>query len=98
MAHFTISYKARADLKEIGRYTLKKWGVDQRNKCLGALFKSFQELASDDLITVDCSEVRDGYRKYQIGRHIVFYRVATSGNIEIIRILHEAMDIKSHLG
>lgn len=97
MGTYSISYKARSDLKEIGRYTQKKWGTNQRNKYLGALFKSFDRLAADELVTIDCTQIRVGYRNYHIGRHIVFYRVTASGTFEIIRILHEAMDIESHL-
>jgi toxin ParE1/3/4 len=45
---------------------------------------------------VSCDDLRSGYRKYPVGRHIVFYREAQAG-IEIIRILHVSMDVESNL-
>ncbi|KTC29409.1 plasmid stabilization protein ParE [Pseudomonas sp. ABAC61] len=30
-------------------------------------------------------------------RHIVFYRVANDGVIEVVRLLHDAMDVQVHL-
>jgi toxin ParE1/3/4 len=44
----------------------------------------------------DCTDIRAGYRKYYVGRHLIFYRMAQDG-IKIIRILHDSMDIESHL-
>ncbi|MDY6930060.1 MAG: type II toxin-antitoxin system RelE/ParE family toxin [Pseudomonadota bacterium] len=37
------------------------------------------------------------YRKYPEGSHIIFYRLATDGVVEIIRILHKRMLPEGHL-
>jgi toxin ParE1/3/4 len=41
-------------------------------------------------------DIREGYRKYHVGRHLIFYRQAGK-DIEIIRILHDRMNIENHL-
>ncbi|WP_415085099.1 type II toxin-antitoxin system RelE/ParE family toxin [Labrys sp. (in: a-proteobacteria)] len=41
-------------------------------------------------------EIREGYLKYNVGSHIVFYRRAGQ-TTDIIRILHQRMDIGRHL-
>ena len=33
----------------------------------------------------------------KIGRHIIFYRKAVNNKIEILRILHEKMDLKNRI-
>jgi len=43
-----------------------------------------------------CDDIRPGYRKYHVGRHLIFYRESPEG-LEIIRILHDRMDIETHL-
>ncbi len=43
-----------------------------------------------------CDEIRQGYRKHHVGRHLIFYR-QVAAHIEIIRILHKRMDVESHL-
>ncbi|WP_454819373.1 type II toxin-antitoxin system RelE/ParE family toxin [Labrys neptuniae] len=39
--------------------------------------------------------MREGYLKYNVGSHIVFYR-RMEQTIDIIRILHQRMDIGRH--
>ncbi len=94
---FTLTNLAKADLREIGRYTQKRWGRAQRDLYLGMLDASFHQLAANPLDGKDCSEIRDGYRKLNAGRHVIFYRQNLAGLIEIVRILHGCMDIETRL-
>ncbi|WP_113913662.1 type II toxin-antitoxin system RelE/ParE family toxin [Roseovarius dicentrarchi] len=41
-------------------------------------------------------DVREGYLKQAVGKHLVFYRPTDAG-IEVIRILHQSMDVGRHL-
>lgn len=74
MPSFTLTNLAKADLKEIGPYTQKHWGRDQRNLYLGMPDASFRQLADNLLAGKDCSDIRDGYRKFRTGSHVIFYR------------------------
>lgn len=49
MSTFTLTNKAVADLRDIGRYTLERWGREQRNLYLRMLDESFQQLAANPL-------------------------------------------------
>jgi toxin ParE1/3/4 len=93
MSLFTLTNMAKADLKGIGRYTFEKWGKEQRNYYLSMLDACFQQLASNPLKGKDCSEIRSGYRKFNAGNHVIFYRQPHSDTIEIVRVLHERMDV-----
>ncbi|MDD3182061.1 MAG: type II toxin-antitoxin system RelE/ParE family toxin [Alphaproteobacteria bacterium] len=97
MSSFTLTKKALEDLIEIGRYTQKQWGTEQRNRYLGMIDDCFQKLARHPLTGKDCAEIRNGYRKIGVGRHIVFYRQTHNHEIEIVRVLHERMDIETNL-
>ena len=94
---FVLTAKAVDDLKEIGRYTQKTWGVAQRNKYLQMLDDGFHELADDPQRGLDCRDVREGYRKLKVGRHVIFYRLKQNQLVEIVRVLHEKMDFDTHL-
>ncbi len=96
MASFRLTAKAKADLRSIGRYTQKTWGREQRNRYLALLDGSFRDLANDPRKGRSCDDIRPGYSKLHVGRHLIFYRQAEDA-IEIIRILHERMDIETHL-
>jgi toxin ParE1/3/4 len=97
MPGFFLTNKAKADLKAIGHYTQSKWGRAQRDKYLTMLDECFQDLAEDPLKGKDCSEIREGYRKYNAGSHVIFYRQIAAGTIEIVRVLHGRMDVERHL-
>lgn len=97
MVGFELTNKAKSDLKAIGVYTQNTWGKQQRNRYLTLLDKSFCALAADHLTGRDCGEIRSGYRKHKAGKHVIFYREINASLIEIVRILHERMDIEAHL-
>jgi len=96
MPAFRLTKKAIDDLRSIARYTQKTWGRTQRNKYLSKLDESFHILAQEPHLGQTCDEIRQGYRKHHVGRHLIFYR-HVAARIEIIRILHERMDVASHL-
>jgi toxin ParE1/3/4 len=92
---FRLTAKAVEDLKSIGCFTAQKWERDQRNKYLVMLDSCFHTIASQPGIGKACDYIRAGYRKYHVGRHLIFYRHGDKC-IEIIRVLHDSMDIENH--
>ena len=96
MTAFRLSAKSFEDLKSIGRFTLKSWGRKQRNIYLSKLDESFHRLADQPHLGNARDDIREGYRVYHVGRHLIFYLQKSSG-IEIIRILHDRMDVETHL-
>ncbi len=97
MASFYLTHTAKADLKDIGRYTKKQWSVVQRDRYLTMLDDCFQDLAAKPLKGRDCSDIRVGYRKYSAGSHVIFYRQVANDTIEVVRILHSRMDVDRRL-
>ena len=97
MPNFRISNAAVSDMLDIGRYTEDAWGIDQSNIYLKRLDKAFHTLAREPKIGLVCDNIMYGYRKFPEGKHIIFYRIADDKIIEIIRILHQAMDVSGHI-
>ena len=48
------------------------------------------------MIASACDHIRPGYRRYNVGRHMIYFRV-TSYGIVLIRILHDRMEAARHL-
>lgn len=96
MGIFRLTELAKQDLRSIGRYTQLTWGREQRNLYLGKIDACFHLLAQEQQRGKSCDDVRSGYRKYHVGRHLIFYRQSTEG-VEIVRVLHDRMDIEAHL-
>jgi len=97
MPTFTLTNMAKADLKEIARFTQNRWGREQRDVYLQMLDVSFHQLAANPLKGKDCGDIRIGYRKLNAGSHVIFYRQMLADTIEIVRVLHGHMDIETRL-
>ena len=96
MPEILIRPRAREDLKAIWRYTLRQWGERQADLYLQQLDHGIRSLADFPELGVPCDQIRAGYRKLHVNRHLVFYRRDDS-RVEIVRVLHQAMNIESHL-
>jgi toxin ParE1/3/4 len=86
--HF--SGKAKADLLHIGSYTLKTWGEAQALRYLSGLEDCAKTLAASPAIGRECDWIRPGLRRFETGRHVIFYR-PEKGGILVVRILHQSM-------
>jgi toxin ParE1/3/4 len=94
-AEYRLSPKAREDMEAVWLYSLAQWGADQTERYVDELTEAFQFLAHNAEAGAACENIRVGYRKYPIMRHVVYYRKAKYG-IEIMRILHDRMLASRH--
>lgn len=97
MRPFLLTSAARDDMLNIGRFTGERWGKQQRNTYLKQLDTAFKLLAQQPEIGKDAAAIKPGYRKHVQGSHIIFYRTGTDSKILVIRVLHQSMDVDSHL-
>ncbi|MFY0641114.1 MAG: type II toxin-antitoxin system RelE/ParE family toxin [Bermanella sp.] len=97
MGQFTLTNKAKADLKSIAIYTQRKWGKSQRALYLKQFDDAFHLLADSPDAGVNCDFIKQGYRKFPNTSHVIFYRVVEGSQIEIVRILHKRMDVQMNL-
>jgi toxin ParE1/3/4 len=95
MTIFKITPRAKESLKEIGRYTLKKWGKTQRNDYLRAIDSRFEWLANNPDMGRHRNDIEEGYYSYRHREHLIFY-VIMSDHISVIGIPHTAMDILNY--
>ena len=95
MNRLTFSPLAASDINNIWDYTVENWGPDQADQYTDDIRDVCYDLANGEKYGRNV-DVRDGYLKYSVGKHFVFFRQLDSG-IEIIRILHQSMDVKRHL-
>ena len=95
MRRFDLTRSARADLKSIARHTQERWGVRQRNTYLKEVDQVFRALAKNPSMGRACDDIREGYRKFPHGSHVVYYRLVGEEELLIVRILHMTMDVDS---
>ncbi len=95
MRTFTLTNKAKADLKSVAIYTQKKWGKEQRTTYLRQFDNAFHMLSETPELGNKCDFIKLGYRKFPVFSHIVFYHNTSQFEIEFVRILHKRMDDKT---
>lgn len=97
MSRYLLAPAAVLDLERIWDYTADRWDIDQADTYLAEIRRAIERAAANPRIGRACDEIRLGYRKLPAGSHLVFYRVRADGVIDVIRVLHQRMDIDRHL-
>ncbi|NGF55077.1 type II toxin-antitoxin system RelE/ParE family toxin [Parapedobacter sp. SGR-10] len=97
MAKFFLTHKAVEDLSKIWDYTYEVWSENQADKYYKLLMESCRTIAEDPNKGKSYATIAIDILGFHVGKHIVFYRVLTSTEIEVIRILHERMDLRSRI-
>ena len=96
MHKIVIRPRAEEDLENIWFYTLDQWGSAQADTYLDEIKAAISHLGNNPRLGKSRENVRTGYRSFQINRHVVFYKVATS-TIQIVRVLHAHQDPEQNL-
>ena len=87
---------AEQDLVEIWLYTFQEWGERQADRYLDDLDEAIHLLAEQPLLCRERSEFSPPVRIHHHAHHLIVY-LALEDGVNIVRVLHESMDIDSHL-
>lgn len=96
MKAYRLTPAAQRDLSEIWDFTEERWDTGQAEKYIAELRAAIERVAADPERGRACDEIREGYRRYGIGSHLLFF-VETADSVDIVRILHQRMDPTRHL-
>ncbi len=93
-----ISKQASNDLEEIWLYTLENWSKTQADRYIKLILNEIDLIAENPTSGKDYSKIRKGYFCSSIKSHLVFYKInQKKQEIQVIRILHQRMDIETRL-
>jgi toxin ParE1/3/4 len=92
---FALTEAALEDLRSIRAYTLETWGSEQEEIYIDKLWSRIEAIRSDPFRYRLREDLFPGCRIASEGRHILLFR-ASKESLEIARVLHSAMDLKSH--
>jgi toxin ParE1/3/4 len=96
MKRVVFSPAAEQDLEAIWDYTAEKWGLSQAERYIRIIQDTVAGLSAGTQVTQSAEDIRPGYRKVLVGMHVLFFK-ATADAIDIVRILHQQMDLPDHL-
>jgi toxin ParE1/3/4 len=97
MPNYYLTNKAVEDLSQIWEYTFDTWSENQADQYHNSLLATCDTISQNP----DLGKNYEGIAQYlfglKINRHIIFYRKLSSEQVEITRILHERMDLKTRI-
>lgn len=91
-----LSKLAVGDLDWIYSETVEKWGREQADRYVGAIWSAFDKVVQTPERWRLRNELHPGCRICFTGRHAILYRIH-EGRVEIARVLHDAMDFPRHI-
>ena len=97
MAKVIWRQKAIHDLNDIWEYTFENWSENQADKYYAAIKIACKEIGEHPDLGKTYIDISRNLLGFKSGKHIIFYRSVSENQIEIIRILHEQMDLKNRL-
>ena len=87
---------AISDLRSIRDYTLETWGEIREQEYLNELWKKFDEILSDPQRWRFRNDLFPGCQIAAQGKHVILFRIDAEA-LQVVRILHSAMDSRRHL-
>ena len=97
MAKVALRQRAIDDLNNIWLYTFEEWSEKQADKYYATLEFTCMQIGENPQLGREYKEISHNLLGLRTGKHIIFYQVISKDEIEIIRILHEQMDLKNRL-
>ena len=97
MAEYILSEKALEDLNSIWIYTAENWSVEQANRYYNLIVDEIEYVSENFDSAKDFGAIRRNYAYSKVKSHLVFFKKTENSELEVVRILHERMDVKNRL-
>ncbi|MDO4164459.1 MAG: type II toxin-antitoxin system RelE/ParE family toxin [Bacteroides sp.] len=98
MGKLIFTNKAVEDLTSIWNYTANTWSERQADEYYKMLISSCRQITTNPtLVGKRYKEVDNTLYGLKSGKHIIFYDITSNGDIQVVRILHERMDLKRRI-
>lgn len=94
MANVILRQEAIDDLNDIWAYTLEEWSEKQADKYYETLKFACLQIGKYPKLGKEYDGISSNLLGLKTAKHIIFYQIVSEEEIEVIRILHERMDLK----
>ena len=97
MSQYVISEKAVEDINNIWIYTAENWSVAQADRYYNLIYDEIEYIVNNFDMARDFGEIRKSYKCSKVKSHLIFFKIDKMNEIEVVRVLHEKMDIEIRL-
>lgn len=88
--------EALSDLEEIWLYTFETWSLEQADRYYDLIIKEIDFVSKKPTSGKSLNSMREGYYSTKVKSHFIFYKFSLT-ELDIVRVLHESMDIPNRL-
>ena len=93
---YRISARAIEDLEQIWEFTFEKWSAEQADRYYKLIIDEIEFIAGNQTSGTTVEHIKEGYRVAIVKSHLIFFK-RDKNVTEVIRILHQKMDVESNL-
>jgi len=97
MAKVILRQEAIDDLNDIWVYTVGEWTEKQADKYYSAIEFACTQIGKNPELGKEYNGINKNLLGLRTGKHIIFYQVISKDRIEVVRILHERIELKNRL-
>ena len=97
MANVILRQKAVDDLNSIWDYTFETWSEKQADTYYASIKMACKKIGENPDIGNVYPEISKNILGLKSGKHILFYQMVSNDYVEIVRILHERMDLENRI-
>ncbi len=97
MPAYIISEKALEDINNIWIYTAENWSVEQADRYYNLIIDEIEYIVDNLDMARNFGKIRKSYRYSKVKSHLIFFKKDKANEIEVVRILHERMNIENRL-
>jgi toxin ParE1/3/4 len=94
---YLLSEKAKQDIEKIWLYTYENWSLEQADRYYNLILDEIEFIAENFESGKSVDYIKKGYRASIVKSHIIFCKKSRNNIVEIIRILHQKMDIENRI-
>ena len=94
---YSISEKANQDIEKIWLYTFENWSLEQADRYYNLILDEIEFISDNFECGKSVDHIKKGYRASKVKSHIIFYKKSKRNIVEIIRVLHQKMDIENRI-
>ncbi len=92
MTIYRLLRDAERDLVEIGNFAAERWGETRSRDYLLEIRSALDRLSANPMLGSRRDRLPPTMLAYPAASHRIYYRIAAGGRVEVIAILHPAMD------
>ena len=94
---YSISEKANQDIEKIWLYTFENWSLEQADRYYDLILDEIEFISENFESGKSVDYIKKGYRASIVKSHTIFYKKSRRNIVEIIRVLHQKMDIENQI-